>query len=256
MPSLVDAMAEKNPDKIEFSAHVNGILNGEPIRVDGAGHIDPSHGLTDGTYEYQVPESFDPMLLSAFLICGYPNAAGRIGEVPNIFAGRGYDYFRTLRLRDGMGEVHQRASIRVQGNRIESKMHLRGTARTPKLVGIEPVVESWEPDGPGGIRGHFAIGWRTDGGSYVMGDATSRYHIATADRQPGVMHRFILMTTLMHDKLPRLREVQTEGLFHTLPMLWVPEGRRAGFGRELAEARVDANRPLPRLEAAVMDVIK
>jgi hypothetical protein len=209
-----------------FAATVTGQLNGELIHVTGAGTVEPALGLTDGTYDFRLPADFDPLLLSAFLVCGYPNATACIDDTPNIFAGVSYQYRRTLKLREG-GEITQRAAISVRENRIESRMHLTGSARVPKLTSIEPVVESWEPNGPGGIRGHFAIGWTTEKGFLVVGDAYTSYQIDVTREQSGLLHRFIVMRTLLHASRNRLREIQTEGLFSTLPFkLWIPDEKR------------------------------
>ena len=225
---------------LTFSAKVTGTLNGDAVQVNGIGHVDPSLGLTDGTYEFRLPSDFDPLLLSAFLVCGYPNACATIEKTPNIFAGRSYEYRRTLKLRDG-GEVSQRATIMVHEDRIESRMHLSGSAHVPKLTAVEPVVESWEPYGPGGIRGHFAIAWTTVKGFLVVGDAFSTYQVDSTHEQSGLLHRFISMRTVLHATQPRLREIQTEGLFSVLsPRLWIPDDkRREPFLKEFTQARCE-----------------
>jgi hypothetical protein len=223
---------------IPFSAKLGGSVNGETIHVTGKGHVDAALGVTDGTYDFRVPADFDPMLLSAFLICGYPNATACMDKVTNVFAAKSYEYRRTLKLREG-GEIQQRAAITYGKDGLESQFYLTGYARVPKLTGVEPVVESWEPNGPGGIRGHFAIAWTTEKGFLVVGDANSSYQIDTTHEQAGLLHRFIIMRTLLHASMPRLREVQTEGLFSILPFeLWVPdEKRRETFQKEFEHAK-------------------
>lgn len=225
---------------LPFSATLTGQVNSDVIKVTGAGHIDPEIGLTDGTYEFQVPDDFDPMLLSAFLICGYPNATACVEDTSNIFAGASYEYRRTLKLRDG-GEITQRATVLLREDGLSSRFHLTGSARVPKLTGVEPVVESWEPDGSGGIRGHFTIAWTTEKGFLVVGDAYTSYQINTTHEQSGLLHRFIVMQTLLHDSQPRLREIQTEGLFSMLPFrTWIPnDERRNTLQQEFAHARCE-----------------
>jgi hypothetical protein len=93
--------------KLSFAAQLTGQINHQQVRVTGTGHVDPALGVTDGTYEFKVPDDFDPMLLSAFLICCYPNATASINETPNLFLGKSYEYRRVLKLRDG-GELSQR----------------------------------------------------------------------------------------------------------------------------------------------------
>jgi hypothetical protein len=207
---------------MSFRAEVTGMINGQSIHVSGEGVIDPSRGLTDGDYHLgRLPSGFDPLLLSAFLVCGYPHATGKIDDAENLFANGSYEYRRILHLRDG-GEITQRTKIRVDGDETESHMHLRGWANVPTLAQVEPVVESWEPDGPGGIRGHFTIGWTTPEGDMVTGDTYTTYQIDTGKVLPGMLHRFIYMKTLVDTPQGILREVQTEGLCRSLPWdLWI-----------------------------------
>lgn len=223
---------------MSFRAKVTGTINGQAIAVEGEGIIDPSRGLTDGNYSIgKLPEGFDPLLLSAFLVCGYPHATGRIDEAANLFAEGSYEYRRVLKLRDG-GEITQRTTIRVDGGNTESHMHLRGWANVPTLRQVEPVVESWEPDGPGGIRGHFTIGWTTPEGDLVTGDTFTSYQIDSTKELPGVLHRFIYMKTLVDAGRGILREVQTEGMCRSLPWnLWIEDdAARAALEQEFAHA--------------------
>lgn len=225
---------------LSFAAKLTGQINHQIIEVTGTGHVDPDLGVTDGTYEFKVPNGFDPMLLSAFLICGYPNATASINETPNIFLGKSYEYRRALQLRDG-GELNQRATVTVRNNRIDSRFHLTGwIPAITGLTGVEPVVESWEPHGPGGIRGHFTIGWTTATGGLVVGNAFSTYQIDTDHQQNGLLHRFISMRTVLNKSKNKLREIQTEGAFTTLPTkLWIPdEKRRNEFEKSFSTAQV------------------
>ncbi len=234
---------------MSFRVNVTGMINGHPISVRGEGTIDPSRGLTDGDYLLgRLPHGFDPLLLSAFLVCGYPHATGKIDDVENLFAASSYEYRRTLRLRDG-GEITQRTTIRVDGDDTESHMHLRGWANVPTLAQVEPVVESWEPDGPGGIRGHFTIGWATPEGETVTGDTYTTYQIDTGKTLPGMLHRFIYMKTLVDASQGVLREVQTEGLCRSLPWdLWI----RDSSAREDLETEFANATPRHSMGAAVV----
>jgi hypothetical protein len=210
--------------QLPFIAKLTGTVNNQNISVTGAGRIDPAIGVTDGIYEFSVPDGFDPMLLSAFLICGYPHATASIEGAPNIFRDKSYEYRRVLTIRDG-GQLTQMATVSLSEDGIHSHFHLTGwIPKISELIGIEPVVESWEPNGPGGLRGHFVIAWKTESGRLVTGDAVSSYQIGTDSEQKGLLHRLIFMRTLIDPKNPKLREIQTEGLFASLPMkLWIPD---------------------------------
>jgi hypothetical protein len=178
-----------------------------------------------------LPVGFDPMLLSAFLITGYPNATSSIDGSPIIFRDHSYEYRRNLRFRDG-GELNFRATCTLKDDHIHSRFHLSGHVHASGLQSVEPIVESWEAYGPGGIRGHFTIAWRTKTGLLLVADASTTYQIETDQVQDGMLHRFILMRTTIDGK--RIHKVQTVGLFRELPKsLWVREAEAVSKTEEL-----------------------
>ena len=211
-------------ENLSFKADLTGCINNQTFTVTGKGKVNGNIGLTDGIYEFSsLPKGFDPMLLSAFLVCGYPNAVASIDGTPNLFRGHSYEYRRSFKLRDG-GELYCRTQIKLKGNSIKTKFHLTGWCNVPELVDMEPVVESWEPYGEGGLRGHFTISFKTKDGSLITGDTFTNYQIDANKSQVGVLHRFIIMKTIIKGK--SLREIQTEGLFHHLPKsLWIKDAK-------------------------------
>lgn len=208
---------------LTFNVTLTGSVNHEALNLTGQGRIERSQGLTDGRYAFRaLPKAFDPHLLSAFLITAYPNATASIGDTPNLFGDHSYGYRRTLRFREG-GELRFRASCMRRGTHIESKFHLVGQVEVPALHSEEPFIETWEPNGPGGILGTFTISWRTDDGNVVTAEAETSYQIHESDAtQDGILHRFILTRTAVDGNA--LHQVQTAGLFRDLPKsLWIPD---------------------------------
>ena len=117
------------PNSLTFSATMTGSVNHEALSLTGQGQIDPSLGLAEGRYTFRtLPKSFDPNLLTAFLITGYPDAAASIGNVANLFRDHSYGYRRTVTFREG-GELRFRASCMLKGGHITSKLHLVGKSR-------------------------------------------------------------------------------------------------------------------------------
>lgn len=223
------------PKSLTFSATMTGSVNHEALSLTGQGQIDPSLGLAEGRYTFRtLPKSFDPNLLTAFLITGYPDAAASIGNVANLFRDHSYGYRRTVTFREG-GELRFRASCMLKGGHITSKLHLVGQVEVPELTSAEPLVESWEPNGPGGVLGHFTISWRRDDGSVVTADADSNYQIYDEDAtQDGILHRFIQVRSAVDSNT--LHQMQTAGLFSELPKsLWIPDdAKRQVVERDMA----------------------
>ena len=206
---------------LSFSASLSGTVNGEAIALKGDGNIQRGLGLTVGTYNLErLPRGFQPPLLSSILITGYPNASASVEDTPNIFRDRSYDYRRNITFRDG-GDLSLRARCVLEGDHITSRFYLTGHVEVPELAGVEPLLESWEPNGPGGIRGHFTIAWRLQNGrGLVTADAESTYQIDTDEEQQGLLHRFVIMNSAVRGNT--LRKTQTVGLFRELPkVLWL-----------------------------------
>lgn len=48
---------ERRRTSLTFTAKLTGHVNQQTIHVTGTGHVDPELGVTDGTYEFEVPKN-------------------------------------------------------------------------------------------------------------------------------------------------------------------------------------------------------
>jgi len=198
-----------------FQAELNGLVNSEALDLVGTGGIDLQTGLTHGTYQLRrMPDRLSPLVLSACLITGYPNASVSPDHSPNIFRARPYRYRRELRFRDG-GSLVLAATCSLADTVMISQFRLDGELHHPELRNVEPLIESWEPHGPGRVRGHFAISWRTRSGVFVTADAFTDYEVDTEEEQADILHRMVTIDSRIEGHT--LRKEQYSVLFRRLP---------------------------------------
>lgn len=200
--------------RIGFTATLDGRLNSVPMRLQGGGTIDHEFGRTEGAYVVtEAPLDFSPYLLGPMLITGYPNASRSLGGAQNIFKGRSYRYTRQIGFRTG-DQFTLRADCVLAGNSLKTRFEVVGTVPCEALGPLEPLVERWEPDGPGKVRGSFAAAWRNSNGSYLTADVTTAYVIETDEIQQAILHRFVQMRTLVDGS--SVKKVQDVILFRDL----------------------------------------
>jgi hypothetical protein len=175
-----------------FLADLRGRINGQAIQLSGSGKIVHENGVVHGTYILRkIPVPFDPAILSACLLTGYPNICATRNGVRNPFGNHPYEYTRQLSFRSG-GELMLKTSCKHRGNMLISRFELEGHLDTPKLVAVEPITETWEANGRGAICGAFVVAWRTESGALFVADARSEYRIlGTEDNQKKLFHRLI-----------------------------------------------------------------
>lgn len=172
----------------EFVAELLGEVNGQPIQVYGQGSILRDLGVTAGTYMVRkLPDYFDPKLLAACLVTGYPSAcAGRTG-LSNPFGLRNYSYTRRMQFSNG-GELQLDVRCEQTNNRLASTFQLTGELIAPNVGDPGPIVESWLPVSESAIDGDFEIEWgEPDGSTPLRLRASSKYVID--DRLPEVPRR-------------------------------------------------------------------
>lgn len=175
----------------EFIAELFGTINGQPIVLDGGGLVDSQSGVTSGRYELRhLPEDFDPRILSACLITGYPSVCASNGEVPNPFGDHPYSYRRKISFRNG-GCLSLETACSYQDNRLISRFHIDGSVGTKPLRSVEPIIEIWEPSDQATIRGAFTIAWRELSGTLLIADASTEYLIDGDVAFSQLMHRRI-----------------------------------------------------------------
>lgn len=190
--------AEIEDCDLDYTAELTGSVNGNLISLKGRGYINSKDGLTRGEYDlHEIPEDFDPHFLTAVLITGYPNACASLDGIANPFVGASYEYVRELSFRNECLGVLS-AQCKLDGRHLRSKFHLSGTFPVASLSSVEPLVETWESDYLGQIKGRFSAAWITPMREQVIAHAESTYSIARPVSEAiQLMHRFIEIKSVL-----------------------------------------------------------
>ena len=199
----------------EFFAELLGHVNGAPIELSGLGTVDSMSGVTSGTYTLsRMPPDFDPRLLSACLITGYPNvcAARQLG-VENPFGDHAYEYQRTIDFGN-RGELKLKTTCEYAENRLLSRFELTGNIVAKDLCSVEPIIESWEPSYAATINGKFTIAWRDGTGQFLIGHAKTKYKIKSDVLLNRMLNRYIRINPQM--SAAQLSLHQQSELFHSI----------------------------------------
>ena len=182
---------EEQIHDLEYTAELNGTVNGQPIVVRGRGTIRPAEGITNGDYDLEaLPDGFSPLFLTTVLITGYPNACASLDGSPNLFQGISYDYQRTISFRDG-NSLLLNTTCDLMDRRLRSTFALDGQVPKVSLQNVEPLVETWEAVRNGEIEGSFKIAWRQTNGSLLSAEAHSQYYVNRKTQGLPLVHRFI-----------------------------------------------------------------
>lgn len=178
--------------ELSFSASLRARVNDCEFIVRGNGTSSEETGVLRGKYKVgKLPRGMDPLILTAFLVTGYPGSSRSLSGTSNVFKGVSFKALRTLDFEDGKELVLSTACRRL-GTRMMTEFRLTGSVSVPKLVSVEPVVETWIPNGgPGKVYGHFSIAWRTTRGKRIRAEATTRYDVDTKQILVCTEHRYI-----------------------------------------------------------------
>jgi hypothetical protein len=186
--------------RIDFVAQLRGEVNGQAIVVDGEGSIVQHLGVTSGTYFLrELPKSFDPKLLAACLVTGYPSACSDSPEHKNPFGDVEYNYLRELDLGSA-GALTLLVDCTYQRGHLVSNFLLNGTARVTDLGGLHPIIETWERTSDREIRGTFSIAWSRPNAAALAAQASSKYTLAGPTKMPPHLRREIHVTPRLLDR--------------------------------------------------------
>ncbi len=73
---------------------------------------------------------------------------------------------------------------------------------------MEPLVETWVPDGPGVIHAHFTASCTTKEGNRVIAEAVTDYHLESGETLQARHHRFATFkTTIDGNKMAKYQHV-------------------------------------------------
>jgi hypothetical protein len=180
--------------EITRTLHVNADINGARFHCVGNsyGIIGSGDAKASVSTQDQLPDGFQISLLSYILLTGDPALSRNVGDAFNPFVetGGAYEAVRRLDLGD-RGHIVGDYRVEQDEHGLKSTFDLSGRVDVPPLVSVFPAIESWVPNGPGRISGHFTMTWLTEDGKYIKGEAETRYRLRPDLVLPSVHYRDI-----------------------------------------------------------------
>jgi len=174
------------PDQLEQQTLLHGTVNGEKFKMRGGGMGAPHEGaVATDLATNPGPVRFPTGLMGVAIIMGFPTFSKYPPGTHDLFKiSDGYEYERHLRFESG-GTLDTISKVTYHGSRgddfhvehVEGDFEVDGKVEAPELVGIDPVVETFEPAGPGRITSTFRIVWRTKDGGEFAAHADNAYRL-------------------------------------------------------------------------------
>gem|GEM_PF-3698661 len=198
-------------DHVNFEAELLGYVNDEPIHVEGEGTIVQRHGIVAGTYLLRkMPRDFDPRILAACLVTGYPSACANLQHVANPFLSLPYSYVRKLDFGE-KGHLILEVDCPYRDGRLMSSFKLNGNVLTDTLGLPEEITEYWSRSDENSIDATFDITWANNEQWDVTAKTQSRYVITGNPVIPPALKRTIKVTP----------KVVADGVFSLFQETWL-----------------------------------
>lgn len=173
---------------------VDGEVNGQAIGFSGVSEGVPGSGSIKaaGKTTLPLPRNFVLPLLSYVLLTGQPIMSKATEGTENPFEASGgvYSARRTLNL-GSRGSLDTDYNVRAEAHGLLASFHVKGKVDVPELSSIEPTIETWVPDGPGRIRGHFSMPWVGADSHRLVGEASTIYTLPGGANLPHTQYRYI-----------------------------------------------------------------
>ena len=181
------------PDMLEQKTHLHGTVNGENFKMRGGGMGAPHEGtVATDLVTNPGPVGFKMGLMAPCIIMGFPTFSKYPPGTHDLFKiSDGYEYERHLRFENG-GKLDTVSKVTYHGSKgeefrvqhVEGDFKVEGNVEAPELVSVEPLVETFEPAGPGRIKSTFRIVWRTTDGGEFAADADNEYRLKHKQELP------------------------------------------------------------------------
>lgn len=187
------------PQELKHETTIRGTFNGKQFELKGEGGGQPYDGKLASRLESTgVPLSFSMHLLDIVAIFGYPTYSKYHEDTTELFkSSDGYEYERHLKYENGgyMNTLHQ--IVWKDGDCLSGDFQVLNGECTnvPELEGIEPIVETFLPAGPGKIKSHCVIAWRKKGGGVFTAECESEYRLKHSRSLPLLQFRMVQFTT-------------------------------------------------------------
>ena len=181
------------PDQLEQKTVLHGTVNGESFKMRGGGMGAPHEGtVATDLATNPGPVGFKMGLMAPCIIMGFPTFSKYPPGTHDLFKiSDGYEYERHLRFENG-GKLDTVSKVTYHGSKgeefrvqhVEGDFKVDGNVEAPELVSVEPLVETFEPAGPGRIKSTFRIVWRTKDGGEFAADADNEYRLKHKQELP------------------------------------------------------------------------
>ena len=182
------------PDQLEQKTLLHGTVNGESFKMRGGGMGAPHEGtVATDLVTNPGPVGFKTGLMAPCIIMGFPTFSKYPPGTHDLFKiSDGYEYERHLRFESG-GQLDTLSKVTYHGPKktdefqvqhVEGDFEVKGNVEAPELVSVDPLVELFEPDGPGQIKSSFRIVWRTADGGMFAAHADNVYRLKHKQELP------------------------------------------------------------------------
>ena len=198
-------------DHVNFEAELLGHVNDQSIHVEGEGTIVQPHGIVAGTYLLRkMPKNFDPRILSACLVTGYPSACASTANLENPFSSLPYSYIRKLDFGEN-GHLILEVDCPYREGRLMSRFKLNGNVATETLGVPNEITEYWTRSSENTIDATFDITWANGEPSGITAKTRSRYVISGTPSIPATLKRTIKVTP----------KIVADGVFSLFQETWL-----------------------------------
>lgn len=185
------------PKVLAHKTHLFGRINDDAFDLVGGGSGRPYDG-TLNTHLTSVigPVAFPMHILSPIAIMGYPTYSCYQKGASDLFKiSNGYTYSRNLEFDCGGRMETKHTIVRTEDGLSGEFEVLQSSFSAPKIVDIEPCVETFIPSGPGRIKSFFTVRWGVEGGGTYSAKVNSEYRLNHSLELPSTHFRFVTFKT-------------------------------------------------------------
>ena len=207
------------PTVLAIETRLHGRVNGKPFDLRGGGEGHPYDGTIQVEYVSELgPVPFPMHLMDIPALMGFPTFSRHQQGCFDLFKiSNGYEYERDIQ-HPGGGHAHSEHTVSYLGDKIVGDFHVEAEVDAPDLVGVEPLVETMYPAGPGKVASTFLAAWRTRDGSYFTGSVQSEYRLTHNATLPWTQFRQVMFKS--DHTQERFRQSEDLNVFRSIPAFW------------------------------------
>lgn len=197
------------PNTLHHETHTFGVINGEKFDLKGGGVGHPYEGtLNTELKSTHGRVNFQMFILGHVVIMGYPTFSNYQKGGYDLFKiSDGYRYTRVFEFEGG-GKMKTDHKIKRYPNKVVGEFEVReSNFNAPKLVAMEPLVETFYPKGPGKIESFMKGRWITEDGGIFSANIKSEYFLNHNLELPFPHFRFVKFVCHHTDEICKQDEI-------------------------------------------------